>query len=178
MVAGTIVLTAVQRWSVNKMNKRYIDIDDVLELFGIEDEDLYATRTIEDALYDGTLKVYKLPSTERLGKWKDIEHAPDSLMYVTCSVCGKRQTVEFTSYCGNCGAKFRDEKRRAVCGTRLYCGVYAGGRVFHPFLLRFFGGRGLPFGSTLRWLCACPCGRGSIRARRGLRADLRDDAAG
>lgn len=46
-----------------------------------------------------------IPSTERLGQWEDIEHAPNGLLYVTCSVCGKRQTVEFTSYCGNCGAK-------------------------------------------------------------------------
>ena len=46
-----------------------------------------------------------LPSVERLGQWEDIEHAPNGLMYVTCSVCGKRQTVEFTSYCPNCGAK-------------------------------------------------------------------------
>lgn len=45
------------------------------------------------------------PSVERTGRWIDIEHAPNGLLYVTCSVCGKRQTVEFTSYCGNCGAK-------------------------------------------------------------------------
>lgn len=49
------------------------------------------------------------PSAERLGLWEDIEHAPNGLMYVTCSVCGKRQTVEFTSYCGNCGAKMERE---------------------------------------------------------------------
>lgn len=87
------------------MDRRCVDIDDVLDLFGIDDEDIYAQETIEDALYDGTLKVYGLPSTERLGQWKDIEHAPNGLLYVTCSICGKRQTVEFTSYCGNCGAK-------------------------------------------------------------------------
>lgn len=87
------------------MNKRYVDIDDVLDLFGIEDEDLYATGTINDALYDGTLKVYKLPSTKRLGQWENVEHAPDNLLYATCSVCGKRQTIEYTNYCGNCGAK-------------------------------------------------------------------------
>lgn len=92
------------------MNKRYVDIDDVLDLFRIEDEDIYAKGTIEDALYDGTLKVYKQPSTERLGQWEDIEHAPNGLLYVTCSVCGKRQTVEFTSYCPNCGADMRGEQ--------------------------------------------------------------------
>ena len=36
--------------------KRYVDIDAVLNLFGIEDEDLYAIGTIKDALYDGTIK--------------------------------------------------------------------------------------------------------------------------
>lgn len=46
------------------MDKRCVDIDDVLDLFGIEDEDIYAKGTIEDALYDGTLKVYKLPSAQ------------------------------------------------------------------------------------------------------------------
>lgn len=51
-----------------------------------------------------------LPSAERLGLWEDVEHAPNGLLYVTCSVCGKRQTVEFTSYCGNCGAKMYDEQ--------------------------------------------------------------------
>lgn len=50
-----------------------------------------------------------LPSAELRGRWEDIEHAPDGLLYVTCSVCGKRQTVEFTNYCGNCGAKMVNE---------------------------------------------------------------------
>lgn len=95
---------------MNRMNKRFVDIDEVLDLFGISDRDIYANGTIEDALYDGTLKVYKQPSTERLGQWEDIEHAPNGLLYVTCSVCGKRQTVEFTSYCPNCGADMRGKE--------------------------------------------------------------------
>lgn len=45
----------------------------------------------------------------QVGRWEDIEHAPNGLLYATCSVCGKRQTVEFTSYCGNCGAKMERE---------------------------------------------------------------------
>ena len=57
------------------------------------------------ALVATTVQLKNLPSTERLGQWKDIEHAPNGLLYMTCSICGKRQTVEFTSYCGNCGAK-------------------------------------------------------------------------
>lgn len=46
-----------------------------------------------------------LPSAERRGRWEDVEHAPNGLLYVTCSVCGKRQAVECTNYCGNCGAR-------------------------------------------------------------------------
>lgn len=46
-----------------------------------------------------------LPSSERRGRWEDIEHAPNGLLYATCSACGKRQTVECTNYCGNCGAR-------------------------------------------------------------------------
>lgn len=45
------------------------------------------------------------PSAERRGRWIDIEHAPNGLLYATCSVCGKRQTVEAINYCGNCGAR-------------------------------------------------------------------------
>lgn len=48
-----------------------VDIDDVLDLFGIGDDDLYAIHTIEDALHDGTLKLLneqkpKLSSTSIL----------------------------------------------------------------------------------------------------------------
>lgn len=46
-----------------------------------------------------------LPSAERRGRWENIEHAPNGLLYATCSVCGKRQTVEAVNYCGNCGAR-------------------------------------------------------------------------
>lgn len=44
------------------------------------------------------------------GKWLDVEPAPDGLLYATCSVCGKRQTIEATNYCGNCGAKMGGEQ--------------------------------------------------------------------
>ena len=47
----------------------------------------------------------RLPSAERRGRWIDIEHAPNGLLYATCSACGKRQTIESVNYCGNCGAK-------------------------------------------------------------------------
>lgn len=44
------------------------------------------------------------------GKWVDVEPAPDGLLYGTCSVCGKRQTVEAPNYCGNCGARMKGEE--------------------------------------------------------------------
>lgn len=50
-------------------------------------------------------RLRSLPSAERRGRWEDIEHAPNGLLYATCSVCGKRQAVECTNYCGNCGAR-------------------------------------------------------------------------
>lgn len=54
--------------------------------------------------------LHSLPSAERRGRWEDVEHAPNGLLYATCSVCGKRQTVEFTSYCPNCGADMRGKE--------------------------------------------------------------------
>lgn len=53
--------------------------------------------------------IENVPSAERRGRWENIEHAPNGLLYATCSVCGKRQTVEATNYCGNCGALLRGE---------------------------------------------------------------------
>lgn len=49
-------------------------------------------------------------NAERRGRWEDVEHAPNGLLYATCSVCGKRQTIEATNYCGNCGADMREAK--------------------------------------------------------------------
>lgn len=96
-------------------NKRYVNIDDILDLFGIEDEDLYATGTIEDALYDGTLKVYKLPPTEQRGRWTNHSDEWDG-GYYECSVCGEAYSfIEGTPkennyrYCPNCGARMEVE---------------------------------------------------------------------
>lgn len=50
-----------------------------------------------------------LSDNGRRGRWIDVEHAPNDLFYATCSVCGKRQTIETTNYCGNCGARMEDE---------------------------------------------------------------------
>lgn len=71
-------------------------------MFGVEDEDLYATGTIEDALYDGTLKVYELPSAERQGRWIDITKCGGYSVF-KCSECGDLQ-LEESYYCPNCGS--------------------------------------------------------------------------
>lgn len=42
---------------------------------------------------------------ERCGRWEDVEPAPNGLLYATCSVCRKRQTIESVNYCGECGAR-------------------------------------------------------------------------
>ena len=54
-----------------------------------------------------------LPSVQteqKRGKWLNAEHAPNYLCYCTCSVCGKRQTIEIANYCPNCGAKMDMER--------------------------------------------------------------------
>ena len=91
----------------NRMNKRYVDIDDVLDLFEISDEDIYAKGVINDALYDGMLKVYKLLPIERRGRWIDVEPAPWGQVYETCSECKTRQTLDKgqDKFCGVCGAR-------------------------------------------------------------------------
>lgn len=66
-------------------------------------------KTIRDYIKGVDKKLRELPSAERRGCWEDVEHAPNGLLYATCSVCGKRQTVEAVNYCGNCGAKMQEE---------------------------------------------------------------------
>ena len=90
------------------MNRRYVDIDDVLDLFEIEDEDLYAKGTIEDALYDGTLKVYELPSAERHGRWIIYLVSPWDGEDVKCSVCGEKGCAPYWDYCPHCGSQMVD----------------------------------------------------------------------
>ena len=71
-----------------------VDTDDVLDLFGIDDRDIYAKGTIEDAIYDGTLKPTE--PEHKTGLWIDDD----------CSECGQyvfRGAVR--NYCPNCGAK-------------------------------------------------------------------------
>lgn len=59
--------------------------------------------------YDGCIKFCQsIPAAdvveERHGRWVDVEPAPYSLFYATCSVCGDRQTIEVANYCPMCGA--------------------------------------------------------------------------
>lgn len=51
------------------------------------------------------LQLCKEEEPEQRGRWENIEHAPNGLLYATCSVCGKRQTIESVNYCGECGAR-------------------------------------------------------------------------
>ena len=60
--------------------------------------------TIRNYINGVDKRLRELPSAERRGRWENIEHAPNGLLYATCSVCGRRQTVETTNYCGNCGS--------------------------------------------------------------------------
>ena len=66
------------------------------------DREIYET---QEMFVDIGQALSDLPSAERRGRWENIEHAPNGLLYATCSVCGKRQTVEAVNYCGNCGAR-------------------------------------------------------------------------
>ena len=45
----------------------------------------------------------------QVGRWEDVEHAPNGLLYATCSVCGERQTIEVANYCPMCGASMMDD---------------------------------------------------------------------
>ena len=40
--------------------ERLVDVDNVLDLFGCSDRDIYGKYTIEDALYDGSLKTIEI----------------------------------------------------------------------------------------------------------------------
>lgn len=56
-----------QKRKVNRMNKRYVDVDDVLTLFGFNDEDRYAREIfIQYVLGD---RIYELSSAEQQRQW-------------------------------------------------------------------------------------------------------------
>lgn len=87
---------------------KYVKIDDVLDLFGIDDRDIYARGTIEDALYDGTLPSYDqtLFNTDtppiKHGHW--ISKFENGKVNTYCSVCGNI-TYGLYHYCPDCGVK-------------------------------------------------------------------------
>ena len=56
---------------------RYVDADDVIELFGIEDEDLYAIHTIEDAIYNGSLRTVDAVPVVRCNDCRHKDVLPD-----------------------------------------------------------------------------------------------------
>ena len=68
----------------------------------------WVTLDIKEKSKPDFLQLCKEP--EQRGRWEDVEHAPNGLLYATCSVCGKRQTVECTNYCGNCGARMEADE--------------------------------------------------------------------
>lgn len=93
-----------------------VNIDNVINLFGVSDMDIYAKGIIEDALCDGTLKIIELE--RKKGKWiatheTNLLSHPDSITYV-CSECGYKSYTLFgmpsvTNFCPNCGADMRGD---------------------------------------------------------------------
>ncbi len=103
----------------------YANIDDVLNLFGCEDEDIYAKGEIKEALYSGALETISIPKTVH-GQWIEIKSNKFPYNnYVGCSVCKKEAKKiivggklyldkwydEYdyfkSEYCPYCGAKMR-----------------------------------------------------------------------
>ena len=74
---------------------------DALWQISNERDSVYYTSAIHSAVD----AIEALPSAERRGRWEDVEHAPNGLLYATCSVCGKRKAIESVNYCGECGAR-------------------------------------------------------------------------
>ena len=67
-----------------------------------------AIKKVKEIRFNSNVPLYYKPTNTKevfYATWEDVEHAPDNLLYATCSACGKRQTIEYTNYCGNCGAK-------------------------------------------------------------------------
>lgn len=99
--------------------RRLADVDEVLDLFGVSDRDIYARATIEDAVLSGDVETYTKAEPPKMGKaWIYIDD--DNWIYDSykCPWCGKEITVDaetsrsdigFTiedmKYCPNCGAK-------------------------------------------------------------------------
>lgn len=85
------------------MKALIVDTDDVLALFGASDEDIYATGTIEDAIYDGTLKPAELEI--KTGRW----------------ICGDTGLMVTEYKCSECGRTVRDDTGYDVYLDYPYC---------------------------------------------------------
>lgn len=85
---------------------KFVKVDDVLDLFGIEDRDIYARGTIEDALYDGTLPSVDTPPV-KYGHW--ISKFENGKVNTYCSACGSI-TYGLYHYCPDCGAKMDSDE--------------------------------------------------------------------
>ena len=75
----------------------------------------WVTLDIKEKSKPDFLKLCKEEEPERRGRWENVEHAPNGLLYATCSVCGKRQALEAMNYCPSCGADMREKKNE--CDT-------------------------------------------------------------
>jgi hypothetical protein len=94
-----------------------VDTDDVLALFGASDRDIYAMGTIEDAIYDGTLKPAE--TDRKTGRWIYGEDDVAMCDGYHCSECGffvpwdyKRKFIDFIkdyNFCPNCGSQMLKE---------------------------------------------------------------------
>ena len=80
---------------------RYVDIDNVINLFGISDSDIDAKWTIENALYDGSLSLADVEPVKH-GHW--ISKFENGEVNTYCSACGNI-TYGLYRYCPDCGAR-------------------------------------------------------------------------
>lgn len=89
------------------MSNRLAYVDDIINLFGIEDCDIYAKGVIEDALYDGSLSTITLNNVH--AKWLIYEVAnieEEQPVAWECSNCEEIVDVKY-NFCPNCGADMR-----------------------------------------------------------------------
>lgn len=88
---------------------KLVNIDDIIKLFGIEDSDLYALGTIEDALYDGSLPTIELNHIQAYWLIYEIANTEEEQPIAwECSNCGEVVDTKY-NYCPNCGADMRGE---------------------------------------------------------------------
>ena len=86
---------------------RLADVDEVLDLFGVSDSDIYARTTIEDAVLSGDVETYTKAEPPKIGKWvEDVAYYDEDgcpCIITRCNQCGEPNPV--SNFCPNCGAK-------------------------------------------------------------------------